>query len=103
MYVFLLFILLYFGMTIWKIEGRGVSIGCGQVLGVWSRYCGLISNTVAGLLVVQKLVLTFEEKNLAKRAILFEGVFGERKGCGMFVTHSLRDDRLKEVGLYFFI
>ena len=36
----------------------------GQVLGgvvkyeeVWSRYCGLISNTVAGLSVVQKLVL----------------------------------------------
>ena len=45
------------GMTIWKIEGWGVSIGCGQVLGgvikyeeVWSRYCGLISNTVAGLI-----------------------------------------------------
>ena len=45
-----------------------VSIGrCGQVLGgvvkyeeVWSRYCGLISNIVAGLSVVQKLVLTFE-------------------------------------------
>ena len=47
---------------------------------VWSRYCGLISNTVAGLLVVQKLVLTFEEKKLAKRAILFEGGVWRKKG-----------------------
>ena len=54
---------------VWSSIGRrGQYIGrCGQVLGgvvkyeeVLSRYCGLISNTVAGLSVVQKLVVTFE-------------------------------------------
>ena len=33
----------------------------------------------------------------------FEGCGIEIKGCGIFGTHNLWDDRLKKVGLHFFI
>ena len=50
---------------------------------------------------MQKLIDLWEKKQNVQYCV--RGVVGEKKGCGMFVTHSLRDDRLKEVGLYFFI
>ena len=40
------------GTTIWKIRGGGGGVKYWEV---WSRYCGLISNTVAGLSVVKKI------------------------------------------------
>ena len=54
---------------------------------------GLISSTVAGLYVVKKKHCSCCLFLRKKCAIYFEGCGTEIKGCGMFGTHSLWDDR----------
>ena len=79
----------------------GQLLGCGQTVvvlfltldGLISNTVALISSTVAGLYVVKKKHCSCCLFLRKKCAIYFEGCGTQIKGCGMFGTHSLWDDR----------